>query len=399
MNVTSPELFMQRVTGMAEHMIDAVNFAAAAPIPPSDGAGTGSLGMVVFYISIAIALSFLCSILEAVLLSVSVSHVEGLVQQGSRAGLIMQRLRANVERPISAILTLNTIAHTVGATLAGAEAALVFGSEWVGVISAVLTLLILVLSEIIPKTLGAVYWKQLTVFAAYAINLLVTLLLPAVLAFELLGRLLRPESQPPTVTRGDLEVLANIGQQEGVIEEREKRIFSNLLRLDKVKVYDIMTPRTVVLAFDETLTVSEALRTGMLPYSRIPIYADSVDHVTGYVLRYDIMQAAASGQHDTPLSSLRRPIHAIPETLTVTEALEEFIRQKEHIFLILDEYGGTGGIMTMEDALETLLGIEITDESDVVADLRLLAQQRYQQRLASWQAQMGWGDAGSAPPG
>jgi CBS domain containing-hemolysin-like protein len=364
--------------------MELVAFLAAAPITGSSEGG-GSVATMVFYIATAIALSFLCSILEAVLLSTSVSHVEGLVQQGRRAGRIMQRLRANVERPISAILTLNTIAHTVGATLAGAEAVRVFGDAYVGIISAVLTLLILVLSEIIPKTLGAVYWKQLTVFAAYTIQGLVVLLLPTVLAFELLGKMLRPETEMPTVTRSDLEVMARIGEQEGALQERENRIFSNLLHLNKVTVNDIMTPRTVVLALKDTLTVGEVVRS-RLPYSRIPIYSETVDNVTGYVLRHDIVHAVANDQHNTPISALRRPINAIPETLTVAQALDKFIRDREHIFLILDEYGGMSGVITLEDAVESLLGIEITDESDLVADLRQLAQQRYQRKFAEMQS-------------
>jgi CBS domain containing-hemolysin-like protein len=363
--------------------MELVAFLAVAPIT-AGGDGVGSVATMVFYITAAIALSFLCSILEAVLLSSSVSHVEGLVQQGRRAGRIMQRLRANVERPISAILTLNTIAHTAGATLAGAEAVLVFGDAYVGIISAVLTLLILVLSEIIPKTLGAVYWKQLTVFAAYTIQGMVILLLPAVLAFELLGRLMRPQTEMPTVTRGDLEVMARIGEQEGALHERENRILSNLLHLNKVMVNDIMTPRTVVLALKDTLTVGEVIRS-RLPYSRIPIYSETVDNVTGYVLRHDIVHAVATDQHDTRISALRRPINAIPETLTVAQVLDKFIRDREHIFLILDEYGGMSGIITMEDAVESLLGIEITDESDLVADLRQLAQQRYERKFAEMQ--------------
>lgn len=358
-----------------------------APIIPGGAEGSGSFTTLFLFVSLAISISFLCSILEAVLLSTSVSHIEGLVQQGKPAGHIMQRLRANVERPISAILTLNTIAHTVGATLAGAEAALIFGSDLVGLISAVLTFLILVLSEIIPKTIGAVYWKQLTTFAAYTTRALVTLLLPAVIAFEVLGRLMRPSSHEPTVTRSDLEVLAKISQKEGAILEREKRILSNLLHLSNVKVYDIMTPRTVVLALNETLTVEEALQSHPLPYSRIPIFDDTVDNVTGYVLRHDIVQAAAADRHDTLLSSLRRPIHALPDSVSVAQVLDEFIRKKEHIALILDEYGGTEGVVTMEDAIESLLGIEITDESDLVADLRQLAQQRYQRQLAALELQ------------
>lgn len=338
--------------------------------------------MLVFYIFLAIGLSFICSILEAVLLSATPSHVESLVQQGKRAGILMRQHKQNVERPISAILTLNTVAHTVGATLAGAEAAAIFGSVYVGVISAVLTILVLVLSEILPKTIGAVYWRQLVPFAAYAIQVLTTLLLPAVWFFELMTRYLRPDEQEPTVTRNDLEVLARISQQEGALLERENRIFRNLLHLDTVKVYDIMTPRTVVTAFDQNLTVAEAMKEQtVLPYSRVPIFDETIDNVVGYVLRHDIVQQVANDRDNVQLKTLVRPIEAVPETHTVAQVLDEFIARREHILLVLDEYGGTAGILTMEDAVESLLGIEITDESDLVADLRQLAQQRYQRKF------------------
>lgn len=353
-----------------------------APILPGGEAGGGSMAMLLFYIFLAISLSFLCSILEAVLLSSSPSFIEGLVQQGNRAGNLMRRHKLNVERPISAILTLNTIAHTVGATLAGAEAAAIFGSVYVGIISAVLTILVLVLSEILPKTIGAVYWRQLVPFAAYAIQVMTVLLLPAVWFFELMTRYLRPETNEPTVSRTDLEVLARISQQEGALLERENRILRNLLHLNAVKVYDIMTPRTVVTAFDQELTVAEVMQeNAVLPYSRIPIYDETIDNVVGYVLRHDIVHHVANDRDTVQLKTLVRSIDAIPETITVAQVLDEFIAKREHIFLVLDEYGGTAGVLTMEDAVESLLGIEITDESDLVADLRQLAQQRYQRKF------------------
>lgn len=353
----------------------------AAAVPAGEAAGT--LSGLLLYITLALAVSFLCSILEAALLSTSHSHIQLLIEADIRSGRLMQDHKANVERPISAILTLNTIAHTVGAAGAGAEAAAIFGSEWIGVISAVLTLLILVFSEIIPKTLGAVYWKQLTPFTAYAIRLLVLLLFPAVWAFEQLTQLMRPEEVAPTVTRSELEVLARISAEEGALQERENRILTNLLQLQNAHVYDIMTPRKVLMALREDLTVREVLEQyPVLPYSRIPIYSENMDDIGSFVLRHDIFRRGAGGQMTVTLRELGRKLHAIPETNTIARALDEFIARQQHIFLAFDEHGGTAGILTLEDCIESLLGIEITDESDIAADLRQLAQQRYSQQMA-----------------
>lgn len=356
-----------------------------APIGPLAEGGEGSVSALVFYILIAIGASFLCSMLEAVLLSSSLSHVELAAQQGQKAGLLMQKHKQNVERPISAILTLNTIAHTVGAASAGAEAAVIFGSEWVGMISAVLTLLILIFSEIIPKTLGAVYWKPLMPFSAYTIQILVWLFYPAVWGFQAITRVIASgQENEPKVSRSEIQVMAQISALEGSLEEKEGRILKNLLQLNNVQVSDIMTPRTVMFALQQDMPVSEVIQKHrILPYARIPIFNDDSDDVTGFILRHDILKALAADEDKVQLKELRRPIHSIPETLSVTKALDEFILRQAHIFLVFDEYSGTAGILTMEDTIESLLGIEITDESDLVADLRKLAQERFsrQQKL------------------
>lgn len=353
-----------------------------APIT-GDASGSGSIGGLIFYISLALGISFLCSVLEAVLLSTSQAHVELLAQSGKRSGLLMQKQKQNVERPISAILTLNTIAHTVGAAGAGAQAAAVFGNEFLGIISAVLTLLILVVSEIIPKTVGAVYWRQLTGFAAYTIEGLVWILLPAVWASEKLTSLLRPQEEGPTVTRADIEVLVKISTQEGSLLEKENRVVRNLLHLNGVKVDAIMTPRTVVMAFPHTLTVADVTKNqAAIPYSRIPIYEKNIDDIIGYVLRHDIYAQAANDRHTLQLKEIGHEMQIVPETISVAEVMDKFIAAEEHIFLVTDEYGGTAGIVTLEDAIESLLGVEITDESDVVADLRQLAAQRHKKRLS-----------------
>lgn len=344
--------------------------------------GSGLWSALIFYIVIALGISFLCSVWEAVMLSTPVSHIELLVEQGNQAGMIMQSLRQNVERPISAILTLNTIAHTVGAAGAGAEATAIFGSEYFGIISAILTLLILVFSEIIPKTIGAVYAKQLTTFTAYSLRILLFFFAPAVYAFEFITRAMRPSEESPTVTRSELQVMARISAQEGGIQERENKIVSNLLQLADVQVETIMTPRTVVLMLKKDLTVGQVIEQHkILPYSRIPIYSETADDIKGYVLRHEIYKRVAADEHEITLESIAREIHAVPETNSVAHVLNEFIAKQDHIFVVIDEYGGTAGLITLEDTVETLLGIEILDESDRVADLRQLARRRYDSQL------------------
>jgi len=337
------------------------------------------------FVIVALGISFLCSILEAVLLSVSVSHMEVLFEKGDRAGRLMQKHKSNIERPISAILTLNTIAHTVGAAGAGAQAAAIYGSQFVGLFSAILTLLILFLSEIIPKTIGAVYWKRLTSFTAYAIEVMVYVLFPFVWLSEKITRQMKPDHAFPTVTRLEMEAMARVSEKEGVMLEQENRVFRNLLHLQDLQVSTIMTPRTVVMSLQQDQTVGEVLGSiSSFPYSRIPIYADDLDDATMYVLRSEIFRLTASGDKDVVLKKIGRSLYAIPETKPVADVLEDFIDRKEQIFLVFDEHGGTEGIVTLEDVLESLLGIEITDETDLVEDLRQLALERYQRKLAEY---------------
>lgn len=354
-------------------------FPPVLAIGGAAGDAAGTWGGLLFYIGIALGISFLCSVLEAILLSTSIAHVEMELENGKRSAELMQQHKADVERPISAILTLNTVAHTVGAAGAGAEAVAIFGDAWFGVISAVLTVLILVFSEIIPKTIGATYWKQLNGFAAYTIQWLVWLLFPAVWLLEKTTQLLKNSEEIPTISRLEIQAMARLGASEGALVEREDRILRNLFHLERVQVETIMTPRTVVLAFPNTMTVSEVLDLhSTIPYSRIPIYKESMDDIEGFVLRTDIYQTFAMSDPNTTLGELKRQIAAVPETNSLASVFDEFITKQEHILLVIDEYGGTAGILTMEDAIETLLGIEITDESDLVADLRKMAEQRYQ---------------------
>ncbi|MDE2776705.1 MAG: hemolysin family protein [Chloroflexota bacterium] len=345
-------------------------------------AGAGDWGTLFIYIVLALGVSFLCSIWEAAMLSTPVSHIELLVEERRQAGVIMQGLRQNVEHPISAILTLNTIAHTVGAAGAGAEATAIFGSQFQGIIFAVLTLLILVFSEIIPKTLGAVYAKPLTPFTAHSLRILLFIFKPAVFAFEFFTRAMRPSEEPPTVTRSELQVMARISAEEGGIQERENRVVANLLQLADVQVEAIMTPRTVVLMFQEERTVAEIMQSyTFLPFSRIPLYGESADDVKGYALRHEIYRRAAADEHGVRMREIARTLEVVPETNSVAQVLDEFIAKQDHIFLVIDEYGGTAGLITLEDTVETLLGIEILDESDRVADLQELARRRYRSQV------------------
>ena len=341
-------------------------------------AGGGTIGGLILFVSIALGASFLCSVLEAVLLSTTASHVELQVERGRRSGLIMRRLmsRENIDRSIAAILTLNTIAHTVGAAGAGAEAAAIFGSQYIGWIGAILTVLILVVSEIIPKTLGAVYWKPLNPFTAYATLGLVKILFPIVWLCQRLTDLLKPKSSGPMVTRSELEILARLGHEEGTIGAGESRMFQNLLNLDQEKVKEILTPRTVLFTLDGKRTAEEVVENESLSYSRIPLTSGTRDTIQSFVLRFEILAAVLEGRGSTPLEGLGRELQAIPDSLPVGEVLERFVTGGEHMFLVIDEFGGTAGIVTLEDAIESLLGVEITDESDLVEDLRALAKDR-----------------------
>ena len=349
---------------------------------PTTVAAEGSVAGLVTFVSIALGASFLCSVLEAVLLSTTASHVELQIQKKRRSGQVMRRLMSheNIDRSIAAILTLNTIAHTVGAAGAGAQAAAIFGSQYIGLIGAVLTVLILVVSEIIPKTIGAVYWKGLNGFAAYTTLALVRILFPIVWACQRLTDVLKPKTNDPVVTRSELEIMARLGQKEGTIEPGESRVVQNLLRLDQVLVKEILTPRTVLFALEDSRTVQDVFENETVTFSRIPIYGKSRDEIDRFVLRFDLLTALASDQGERTLSEFERPLQTVPANCSVAQLLNEFVAKQTHMMIVVDEFGGTAGLVTLEDAIESLLGAEITDESDLVADLRELAKQRAQKR-------------------
>lgn len=331
--------------------------------------------VLIVYFLLAVLISFLCSILEAVLLSVSHAHIELLNRDGHRSGQILKNLKNRVDRPLAAILTLNTVANTVGAAGVGAQALKVFGSGWVALVSGLLTFIILVFSEVIPKTLGASYWKRLAPFAAYAISGLIIICYPMVVFLRAVSRLIgRKGASEARVTRRELSALAGIGADEGTLMGKEKRVIQNLLRLKYIRAGDVMTPRSVITALPQELTVAEVMsREEELKFSRIPVYEENVDRVTGLVLRIRILEAQSAGNGHLTLADLAQPIYAVPETKSIAGILDEFIKRHEHLFIVVDEYGGTEGIVTLEDAIETLLGVEIVDEFDSVADMRQYA--------------------------
>lgn len=351
-----------------------------ALVPPSRVC-TRSMALLIFYIFLAIAVSFACSIMEAVLLSVTPGYLATLEQGNDPVAGRLKALKEDVDKPLAAILTLNTIAHTVGAAGAGAQAAAVFGDKWIGLFSAVLTLAILFLSEIIPKTIGAMHWKRLSGVVTRALQLLMPPLKPFVWLSGLTSRLIASGHGSLHVSRAELRALADLGAKQGVLDESESRILRALLRFRSLRAVDIMTPRTVLFTLPGSLDLAAAAQAATgVGFSRIPIHDDSVDKMEGYVLRHELLDRVARGEHDGGLRGLRRELIFVPRETSLSELLERFLGAREHIALVVDEYGGTAGVVTLEDVVETLLDMEIVDEVDDVADLREAARKDWQRR-------------------
>lgn len=339
--------------------------------------------LLVFYLLLALIVSFLCSILEAVILSVTPSYIESLRQKGNKLGDNLKKLKENVDKPLAAILTLNTIAHTIGAAGVGAQASVVFGdnSLVLGIVSAVMTLLILILSEIIPKSLGANYWRSLAPFTARTLNFLLFSLGIFVRLSQFITNMIAKDKKEASISRAEISAMADIGQKEGIFEEGESRALKNLIKFKQVKVEEIMTPRTVMITASEDTTIGEIFNDEhYLRFTRIPIYKDHIDQVTGFIHKHDLLFKMAQDQPDLPLKEIRRDIQAVTEKMPVHSLYEKLVESRSHIALALDEYGGVAGIVTMEDVLETLLGIEIMDEFDTTQDMRAYAKQKWANR-------------------
>ncbi|MEX0966724.1 MAG: CNNM domain-containing protein [Bacteroidia bacterium] len=333
------------------------------------------------YLFIALFTSFLCSLMEAVLLSTPLSYLLSKSEQRVYSATEFIKLKENIDKPLSAILSLNTIAHTVGAAGVGAQATLVFGEASFGIISAILTILILVVSEIIPKTLGANYSKELMGFTVRIIKGMIFITYPLVILSAGLTRLLSRKNTELTTSREEISALANIGQEEGVFGDKENKIIQNLIRLKSIRLSEILTPRIVVEVADEEMKLQEFLdKKELMHFSRLPVYAENRENITGYVFKELVFEKLAEDQFDLKLKDIKREIIIFPDSQTLFMAWEIMLSKKEHIALVTDEYGGMDGVVTLEDIIETLLGFEIVDEKDKVDDMRKYALDKWKIR-------------------
>ena len=335
-----------------------------------------SLIYIIMFVSMA--LSALCSVLEATLLSTPLSYITGLEEQGVKGAERLKRLKQNSDRPISAILCLNTIANTVGASIVGSLVYEVYGDAIVGVFSTIFTLGILIFSEIIPKTIGSSYWRSLAIPASAIISMMIFITFPLVWILEHLQRLISSNSNQVSVSREDISAMVSVATEEEVIEKDEKKMIQNLLKLDEITAHEIMTPSVVVEMVPGTMTIREFYDSENT-HSRILIYDEENDeYVTGYVLRQEVLEKMAEDSFDTTLDDIIRPIMTFGEDDTVADIWEKLLEKKEHISAILDEYGSLRGIVTMEDVIETMLGQEIVDEKDEVVDMQEYAKDQWE---------------------
>lgn len=339
--------------------------------------------LLIFYLVLAVGVSFICSISEAVLLSIRPSYIASL-EPNTKTAKLLKRMRENLDRPLAAILTANTISHTVGAAGVGAQATAVFGNQYLGVISAVLTFLILVFSEIIPKTLGATYWQALAPSVARMIQIMSFMLFPIVWCSEKLTRLIsRSGHTAHTYSREEMNAMLEIGREEGVLDMQEHRIASNLIRLKKLSVRDIMTPRPVIFSVPATMTVEDFFaKHAQSAFSRVPLFDKGADDIHSYVLKTDLLIAQARDEFTRPLTDFRRDFLALPHTANAFTTYDQLMHEKAHIALVVDEYGAVQGVVTLEDVVETLIGLEITDEMDKVEDMQALARDRWRKRMS-----------------
>ena len=330
--------------------------------------------LLILYCSLALGVSFLCSILEAVTLTMPQTHVMALGKEGSRSGRLWSKLKADdAVGPLTAILTLNTIAHTMGAAGVGSQIQLIYGEEYLTIGSVILTIAVLFLSEIIPKTIGAAYWKKLALPSAFILTWLTKMMFVIIGPIQFVKSIF-PQSKANTVTRDDVAAIADIGEEEGILDPDEERVIHNLLQLRDIKVAEIMTPRVVVYGLDSSASVKDVLdEHSIIRFSRIPVYGDSLDDIQGVVIRSELLMSAGRGEWDSTMENLMKPHIAVDLSLTAEDLLDMFLEEKQQFAIVQDEFGGTSGIVTMEDVIETLLGKEIMDELDEVEDMRELA--------------------------
>lgn len=340
--------------------------------------------LLLVYAGIALTVSFTCSLLEACLLSVTPTFVAHYEDTHPRVGAKLRMLKDDVDRPLAAILSLNTVANTIGAAGVGAEAARLWGSDALAIASSLLTLIILIFSELVPKTLGAVYWQRFVPLAAFILPPMIKVLTPLVLLGDMVTKIIKRGGAPrPAITRAEIAALAGLAEAGGTIDPTESRILRSLIHCGTLRARDIMTPRTVVFWLDETTTLAEVLdKPGAMTFSRIPVGRGSIDNIIGYVLKNEILLRAAKQEQERTVGEFVRDHLVVPATLPVPALFERLLDSREHIAVVADEHGGVDGLVTMEDVIETVLGMEIVDEADAVQDMREMARAKWQDRSA-----------------
>ena len=348
------------------------------------------MGLLLVYFAFSIAFSFICSILEAVLLSVTPSYTTQQMQAGTTTGKLLAEYKDDIDRPLSAILTLNTLAHTVGAIGVGIEAGKVFGGQNLSlgpialsvesIIAGLMTLAILILSEIIPKTIGANNWKALSPISVKTIRFLTIVLAPLIWVSQLITKSLKNDKDKAVLTRADFAAMTSVGETSGALQKNESLIINNLLTFQEKTVHDIMTPRTVAFMVQEDTDLESYMAMpNAQTFTRIPVYSQDKDHITGYVLKNEVFEMLAKDKN-VPIKDLAREVPFVYEGLTLPNLFNRLTKDRKHLFIVTDEYGGVVGLVTMEDLVEELLGREIMDESDKVEDLQLHARRKWEGR-------------------
>ena len=341
--------------------------------------------LLILYAFVSIFFSFLCSVLEAAFLSITPSYIQIKLREGKGYAQTLANLKQDVDKPLIAILTINTVAHTVGAILVGVQAEKVYGDggNAVGIVSALMTLAILVLSEIIPKTIGATYWKSLGNFTAKTLNIFVfPLKYTGILWLMMLTtRMIGKSAHVNSMSREEFMAITDVAEEEGVFEEKETTVIKNMLVLEKVRAKDIMTPFSVALTEEENQTIEDFYKKHKnLQFSRVPVYDKRENNITGFVLKDDVLEEMVESRGSKSITEIRREIPITSETTPIPELFDRFIKKRTHLAMVVDEYGNTVGLLTMEDIIETLLGLEIMDESDNIEDMQILARKNWEKR-------------------
>ncbi len=336
--------------------------------------------LLIIYLLLTMGISFLCSLLESVLMSTPISFITMKEDEGDKNAALFMKFKQDPDRPLTAILSLNTIANTLGASAVGHQATLLSGDHWFGIISALMTVLILIFSEIVPKSIGTSHWKDL-LWLSKVMQFLVYLLYPIVWLIDKIHDRISGEEPDTAISREEVSAMANIGEEEGVLDNSENKVIQNIIKLDDIKAYEVMTPRVVANIAQENMTLRQFYKQENLSHnSRIPVYADSPEFITGYIMRNDVLEYLAEDKFDARLRSIKRKIAAFHEETSVSDIWESLLKTKDQIALIIDDYGCFQGIITLEDIIETILGMEIIDENDTITDMQQYAKDRWLKR-------------------